>query len=109
MHIRTQTHTQREKDRKDWNTGPMYKRAWHSGQSLEYVTWSSSLGRKMNAHQTSLSSPVEGREDLQEKGFGGGEGREGGRFLPHLPQGPWEINSHNLVLIRHSSIAGARN
>lgn len=45
-HKCTYTHAHTENDRKDWNTRPRYKRAWHSGRSLEYVTWSSSLGRR---------------------------------------------------------------
>lgn len=53
----THAHTQ-----KDWNTRPRYKRAWHSGRFLEYVTWSSFLGRKVDAHQTSPSNPSKGKE-----------------------------------------------
>lgn len=45
-HKCTYTHAHTQNDRKDWNTRPRYKRAWHSGRSLEYVTWSSSLGRR---------------------------------------------------------------
>lgn len=84
VHIRTRAHTQN--DRKDWNTRPMYKRAWHSGHSLEYVTWSSSLGRKVNAHQTSLSNPSKGKEETSRRRMALGDG---GSF-PHLPQGPWQ-------------------
>lgn len=47
IHISAHMHTHTQNDRKDWNTRPMYKRAWHSGQSLDYVIWSSSLGTNL--------------------------------------------------------------
>lgn len=58
----------------------MYKRAWHSGYSLEYVTWSSSLGRKVNAHQTSLSNPSKGKEETSRRMALG----DGGSFPTYL-------------------------
>lgn len=79
----TYVHTHTENDRKDWNTRPMYKRAWHSGHSLEYVTWSSFLGRKVNAHQTSLSNHSKGKEMSRRMALGdGGWGR--GSFPTYL-------------------------
>lgn len=105
IHISAHTYTHTHNDRKDWTTRPIYKRAWHSGHSLEYVTWSSSLGRKANAHQTSLSNPSKGKETSRRRMVLG----DGGVPSPLTSGTLAKINSHNLVLIRHSSIAGARN
>lgn len=110
MRTRAYTHTYTQNDRKDWNTRPRYKRAWHSGRSLEYVTWSSSLGRKVDAHQTSPSNPSKGKEWERDLEKGNGIGKGGREFPSPLTSGPLaKTNSHNLVLIRHSSIAGAGN
>lgn len=105
---RTHTHTHTQNNRRDSNTRSRYKRAWHSGLSLEHITWSSFLGRKVDAHQTSHQILAMGKEwerDLQKKKA---LGKGGGGFLSHLPclEPLAKINSHNLVLIRHSSMAG---
>lgn len=82
----TYVHAHTQNDRKDWNTRPTYKRAWHSGQSLEYVTWSSSLGRKANAHQPPYQILAKGRSgkvETSRRRMTLGEG-EGSSFPTYL-------------------------
>ena len=111
-HKCTYTHAHTQNDRKDWNTRPRYKRAWHSGRSLEYVTWSSSLGRRWMLTKPPHQILAKGRNGRNGNRSWEGEWHwERGREVPSpLTSGPLaNIDSHNLVLIRHSSIAGARN
>lgn len=49
-------------------------------------------GKEVDAHQTSPSNPSKGKEWKEILRRIMALGKRGGRFLPHLPRGPWQIS-----------------